>query len=461
MDIHFESALAIAEKIHSGETTSVAVTTEMLARISQLDGRLKSYVTVMTESALNDARRADEELSRGNKRSPLHGVPIAVKDLLDTKGTLTTYGMKINYDHVPDKDAGVVHKLKAAGCVILGKLKLTEGAYARHHPEVEVPINPWDENCWTGVSSSGSGVATAAGLCFASIGSDTGGSIRFPSAANGLVGLKPTWGRVSRSGAMALAYTLDHMGPITRSVKDAAAMLEIIAGRDEDDPTSSFLAVDQYLAAAGGNLKGLTIGIDWSYCTNDVDPELTEAVKNALGLLMELGARSEDVHIPFEAVTAGWPITCGVETAHAHRETYPSRKDEYGAIGDLIEMGLSLPASAYLEQEITRRAFKASLNVLFETVDLLICPSMPFTANFREGSAESDALEQALDVTLKFAAPYDFSGNPTLSIPWYIGSRGLPLSVQLIARDFEENTLIKAGYALEQAGGHHANYPPV
>jgi amidase len=260
---------------------------------------------------------------------------------------------------------------------------------------------------------------------------------------------------------MALAYTLDHMGPITRSVKDAAAMLEIIAGRDEDDPTSSFLAVDQYLAAAGGNLKGLTIGIDWSYCTNDVDPELTEAVKNALGLLMELGARSEDVHIPFEAVTAGWPITCGVETAHAHRETYPSRKDEYGAIGDLIEMGLSLPASAYLEQEITRRAFKASLNVLFETVDLLICPSMPFTANFREGSAESDALEQALDVTLKFAAPYDFSGNPTLSIPWYIGSRGLPLSVQLIARDFEENTLIKAGYALEQAGGHHANHPPV
>ena len=183
MSSHFESALGIADKIHSGETTSVAVTTEMLARIGQLDGRLKSYVTVMTESALDAARRADEELSRGKKRSPLHGVPIAVKDLLDTEGTQTTYGMKIHFGRVPDKDAGVVHRLKAAGCVILGKLKLTEGAYARHHPDVEVPLNPWDENCWSGVSSSGSGVATAAGLCFASIGSDTGGSIRFPAAA--------------------------------------------------------------------------------------------------------------------------------------------------------------------------------------------------------------------------------------------------------------------------------------
>lgn len=458
MNNHYKSALEIAGRIHQGELTSVEVTEELLRRIEKVDSRLKSFVTVTGEQALFAAEKADKELSNGNVRSPLHGVPVAVKDLLDTAGIKTTYGMKIYDDHIPEKDSTVVRKLKSAGCIILGKLKLTEGAYARHHPDVEVPVNPWHEDCWTGVSSSGSGVATAAGLCFASIGSDTGGSIRFPSAVNGLVGIKPTWGRVSRSGAFPLAYTLDHMGPMTRSVRDGAAMLGVIAGRDEDDPTSSHLSVDDYLAAASGGIEGFTVGIDWDYCGNDVETEVYDGIKDAVGLLKELGATIKDVQVPYADITKGWPVTCSVEAAHAHRDTYPSRKEEYGAIADLIELGLNIPAAAYMAHELVRKSFKVNLAGIFKEVDLLVCPSMTSVAPARETSDGSRG-EQDLAVTLKFTAPYDFSGSPTLSLPWGIGSKGVPLSIQLVARDFSESMLIKTGYTLEQAGGHFRHHP--
>jgi len=459
MTDHFATALETAGKIHRGETTSQAVTEAMLARIADLDKTLKSFVTVTSDLALSAARQADEEISAGKILSPLHGVPIAVKDLLDTAGIQTTYGMKIYYGNVPEQDAGVVHKLKEAGCIILGKLKLTEGAYARHHPDIEVPVNPWNKDCWTGVSSSGSGVATAAGLCFGAIGSDTGGSIRFPSAANGLVGLKPTWSRVSRAGVFPLGYTLDHMGPMTRSVKDAAAMLGIIAGRDENDPTSSHLPVDDYLAAAIGDIKGLKIGVDWQYCTESVDPELAAAIKNAVSVLEGLGVEIQEVNIPFTEVTAGWPITCGVEAAHAHKDTYPARAAEYGAIKELLDFGRAIPAENYLQQELNRRAFKESLKAVFERVDLVICPSMADAAAPREGSPEAEAVEQDLLRTMRFTAPFDYSGSPTLSIPWQVGSKGIPLSIQLVARDFAEAQLVNAGYALEKAGGHFGNHP--
>lgn len=220
-DLHYLDASTIAKKIHSGELSSVEVTQELLNRIETLS-HLHAFVTVTTERALADAARADREIVAGNIRSPLHGVPIAYKDLLATQGIKTTSGTAIYADHVPDYDATAVTRLQAAGTVMLGKLKLTEGAFSKHHPTVELPKNPWGEGLWTGVSSSGSGVATAAGLCFASLGTDTGGSIRFPSASNGIVGLKPTWGRVSRYGAFPLAYSLDHIGPMTRTVTDAA-----------------------------------------------------------------------------------------------------------------------------------------------------------------------------------------------------------------------------------------------
>lgn len=459
--LHYQSALQVAEQIHQGKLSSVEVTEHMLDRIARIDPQLKAYVTVTPEEALAQAKRADEDIKSGNIRSSLHGVPIAVKDLLDTKGIVTTYGMDIYKDQVPDKDSPLITRLKEAGTVILGKLKLTEGAYSQHHPNVEPPINPWNPDCWVGVSSSGSGVATAAGLCFASLGSDTGGSIRFPSANNGICGLKPTWGRVSRAGVFPLAYTLDHIGPMTRSVADAAALLEIIAGRDEADPTSSHSPVLEYLKAVGGSLKGKKIGWDEGYALGDVDSEVATAIKEAKDILEKAGCEIVNVQIPYEQMSAGWHITCAVETAHAHRETWPSRANEYGAIGQLIELGNSLSATQYLEQDLARREFKSALDGVFQTVDLVLCPSIAFASMPKEGSEEIQRAEQDLSLTLKYTAPFDFSGSPTISIPWTIGKSGIPLSVQLVGRDFEEDVLVNAATTLEKVGKHGDNHPDI
>ena len=218
----------------------------MLQRIDELEGRLKSYATVMADSAMVAAQKAEQEIESGTYRGPLHGVPIAVKDLCFTKGVRTMGAAKVLADHVPSFDGTVITKLEAAGAVLLGKLNLTEGAMGGYNPEFDIPKNPWNPDRWTGSSSSGSGVATASGLCFGSLGSDTGGSIRFPSAACGIVGIKPTWGRVSRYGVLALAESMDHVGPMTRCVADAGIMLEAIAGFDPNDPTSLPNPVPKY-----------------------------------------------------------------------------------------------------------------------------------------------------------------------------------------------------------------------
>ncbi len=236
---HFAELLEISKQIQSRQISSVEATQAQLKRIEQLDGSLKSYATVMADQALADAQAADKAIGAGHILGPLHGVPIAVKDLCWTAGTKTAAGMTIHANNIPKEDGTVVRKLREAGAVILGKLQLTEGAYADHHPNITPPVNPWGAGQWPGASSSGSGVATAAGLCYGSLGSDTGGSIRFPCAANGITGIKPTWGRVSRYGAFELAATLDHLGPMTRSTADAAAILGVIAGADAKDPTAS------------------------------------------------------------------------------------------------------------------------------------------------------------------------------------------------------------------------------
>ena len=449
--MHELDALTVGRNIRTGEVTSVEVTGVLINRIESLS-HLKAFVTVTPDTALAQAAKADEEISRGEIRSPLHGVPIAFKDLLATAGVPTSNGMTIYADDVPDHDATVVRRLLDAGTVMLGKLKLTEGAFSRHHPDVEPPVNPWDETLWTGVSSSGSGVATAAGLCYGSLGSDPGGSIRFPSAANGIVGLKPTWGRVSRFGAFPLAYSLDHIGPMTRSVADAAAMLQIMAGFDDSDTTSSWLPVPDYLAEQPSDLAGVRIGVDERYIEEGTDKEHIHAVRQAIEILQELGCEIVPVSVSGGSVCESWAITTGVEAAHAHRETYPERKAEYGAIAGLIDIGLSVDAGTYMQAEMARRAFCAELAGTFEACDLLICPSMPRYRLAKEGSAEMDGAERDLAATLKFTAPFDYSGSPTLSIPWAAGD-GVPASVQLIGGQFEEKRLIGAGLLVERARG--------
>ena len=241
IDLALENLTVVAQRLQGGDLSPVALTRHMLDRIERFDTQFHSYVTVLAEQAMAQARAAEAAITRGNYRGPLHGIPVAVKDLCFTKGITTTCGARMFADWQPDHDGTVVQKLTTAGAVLLGKLHMTEFALRWHHPYRPIPVNPWGKGRWPGVSSSGSGVATAVGLCYGAIGTDTGGSIRFPAAANGVVGLKPTYGRVSRAGVFPLAASLDHVGPLTRSVADAAAMLQVLAGYDPQDPTSSRL----------------------------------------------------------------------------------------------------------------------------------------------------------------------------------------------------------------------------
>jgi amidase len=297
-DLHYLELLEVGRLIQSRELSSAEVTKAQFARIDQLDGALKSYVRTMADSALAEAARADAEIAKGELRGPLHGVPVGVKDLCWTAGVPTAAGMTLYKDFVPTEDGTVVRKLREAGAVILGKLQLTESAYADHHPTVSPPVNPWNAAHWPGVSSSGSGVATAAGLCYGSLGTDTGGSIRFPSAANGLTGLKPTWGRVSRYGAFELAATLDHIGPMTRSAADAGAMLGAIAGADAKDPTASQLPVPDYLADTAKGLAGLRVGIDTRWATEGVDAPTRAVFDAAVAAVKTLGGEVREVRFP-------------------------------------------------------------------------------------------------------------------------------------------------------------------
>ena len=281
-DLCFETLAAISGLIKTRRISSTEITRIILKRIEMVDGRLHSFARVTPEAALQAAANADTDLAAGIWHGPLHGVPIAVKDLFFTRGIVTAAGMPIRSAFVPDKDATVVARLKAAGAVLLGKLQMTEGAYGAHHSDIAPPLNPWSESHWSGASSSGSGVATAAGMCFGSLGTDTLGSIRFPSTVNGICGLKPTWGRVSRAGVFALAESLDHVGPMTRCVEDAALILSAIAGPDADDPTASQRPVPDYSTGIERGVKGLRIGVDRRLVERSADEDMIGAWEQAL-----------------------------------------------------------------------------------------------------------------------------------------------------------------------------------
>src|SRR5262249_47015731 len=297
-ELHYLEIGQVARLLATRELSSVELTEQLLRRIERVDPTLKSYALVTPELALAQAREADRLLGKRQVLSQLHGVPIAVKDLCYTKGVATAAGMPLHRDFVPTFDATAVRKLREAGAVLLGKLQLTEGAFADHHPTIAPPLNPWHADHWSGASSSGSGVATAAGLCFGSLGSDTGGSIRFPSAANGNTGLKPTWGRVSRHGCFELAASLDHIGPMARRAADAAAMLAAIAGADPLDPTASQCSVPDYLAMMTRGFSGLRLGMDRQWALDGVDAPSRQAVEQALAVAQRLGASVQEVRFP-------------------------------------------------------------------------------------------------------------------------------------------------------------------
>src|SRR6266566_129364 len=320
--VHYLSLMEVSGRLRRGELKPTTLSEAILARIAQHDGALRSYTTLLADRAMAKARQAEAELNRGLWRGPLHGVPIAVKDLCYTDYAPTAAGMLIHKDFIPPYTCTVVERLERAGAIILGKLSMTEGAFAIHHPGMPTPVNPWHADVWTGASSSGSGAATAAGLCYGSLGSDTGGSIRFPSAACGLTGLKPTWGRVSRYGVFPLSESLDHIGPMTRTAADCAAMLAAIAGADPCDPTALLSPVPDYVAGLAASIRGLRVGIAQAYAFDGLAGDVLTALSAAKDALVALGARPVPVDFPaITDATTAWLHLCLAEVAIAHEAT--------------------------------------------------------------------------------------------------------------------------------------------
>lgn len=461
--LHYLELVDVARRIRTGALSPVALTRALLDRIEKVDGTLKSYATVTADVAMKQAQQAEAEIKRGAYRGPLHGVPIAVKDLCYTSGIPTAAGMAIHADFKPTHDSTVVTRFAEAGAVLLGKLQLTEGAFADHHPSITPPVNPWHRDHWSGASSSGSGVATAAGLCFASLGSDTGGSIRFPSAANGVTGLKPTWGRVSRYGVFALAESLDHIGPMTRSAADAAAVMNVIAGADPNDPTTRPEPVPNYLAGLERGIRGVRIGVDRSFNTSGVDKDMVKVVDDALAVLAELGADIRDVTFPSpDEIVKLWVPACAVETAVAHEATYPNQANQYGpGLRGLIDAGRALSGLDLTKINNARDAFRGRLATFFQDVDLLAIPAQYMASPTTATMSTLGQDEKALQMLLRFTSPFDMTGSPTITLPGGFTDKGLPIAFQLVSRHMEEDLLLRAGHAFQLATDWHKRRPPV
>lgn len=465
---HYLSLEEVSRRIAAREISPVALTQHMLGRIDAVDRSLKSYALVMREQALGDARLAEDEINTGKHRGPLHGVPVAIKDLCYTKGVRTMGGTPVLRTFLPDVDGTVVLKLREAGAVLLGKLNLTEGALVGYHPELDIPLNPWNRDRWPGASSSGSGVATAAGLCFAAIGTDTGGSIRFPSSACGLVGLKPTYGRVSRFGVLALAESLDHVGPMARRASDVAIMFDAIAGHDPKDPTSLRDATVSAVATLRDGVKGLRIGIDRAYALSGIDRGQAAALDGALKILEGLGASIVDVKMPaMDGMVDAWMAVAASELAAAHAANYPSRAGEYGPyMRATLDLGASVTPQQTQNARQWHRAFKAGFNAVLESVDAMACPAggdpaWPITREVQVASvpafhaAWSAAAPRAADFTM----PMNIAGTPAICLPSGFSTDGLPYSIQFAGRRLAEPMLCRIAHAYEAETRWHARHP--
>ena len=460
-NLHDLELTELAARIRTGEISPVAVTRAQLDRIAALDGTLGSYALVMADVAMEQAQAAEAEVAAGRYRGPLHGVPIAVKDLFWTKGAATAAGMAVYKNYRPSDDATVVRRLRDAGAVLLGKLQLTEGAYSDHHPSVTPPKNPWNADHWPGISSSGPAVATAAGLCFGALASDTGGSIRWPAAANGVTGLKPSWGRVSRYGVFELAATLDHVGPITRSAADAAVILGAIAGPDPRDPIAVLAPVPDYVAAAARDVRGLRIGVDAVWNRDDVDATTQAVVSEAAEAFRMLGATIVDVRFPDVTQTiADWVPNCAVEAAVAHATTYPARKDEYGAVlAGVLEGGRALAGADYQKILLRRLELRGRVAALFGAIDVLLIPVQPFPplslATIKTLGEQPDLIAKLQ----RYTCPFNMTGHPTITLPGGFSAAGLPVAFQLVAADLGEATLVRAGAAFQRVTSWHRRHP--
>ncbi len=442
---------ALAEKLRAKQISPVELTQAYLDQIEEVEERVLSYITVTEDAAREMARKAEAEITAGRWRGPFHGVPIGLKDLCYTRGILTTGGSKILGDFVPSYDSTVWTRLAAAGAVLLGKLNLHEFAYgaSSNNPHWGTVHNPYHLDHIPGGSSGGSGAAIVARTAAATIGTDTGGSIRIPAACCGCVGLKQTWSRVSRYGVMPLSDSLDHTGPITRSVRDAALMLNVIAGHDPNDATSSREPVPDYTSRLGGDLKGMRIGVIREL-NSGLSDDVARAFAAAQKQLAALGATVEEVSVP--ALAEGAMVTMVVLMAEAlefHERWIRERPGDYGAdVRSLIEISMTITAANYVRAQRERNLMLADTLRALEGRAALLAPTIA-TAAPRIDDAQYDMIAKMV----RFTGPFNATGQPVVAIPTGLGRDGLPLSMQIIGRPFDEVTVLQVADAYERARG--------
>ena len=445
-----ESAL----RWRDGSISSVELTQQCLAEVERLNPELNAFLTVTAESALASAREADRELAAGQNRGPLHGLPVALKDVFCTKGIRTTAGSLLFKDHIPDHDAGVTERLAAAGSVMPGKTGLHELAYGitSNNPHFGAIRNPHDPKRVPGGSSGGSAVAVAAGMVPAAMGSDTGGSIRIPAAFCGIVGLKPTSGRVSRFGVLPLDFTLDHMGPLTRTVRDAALVLDAIAGHDPRDDSSSRRPTESYLPGPDPTIRELRIGRPQNFYLERLEPQVRDAVEAVFRKAEALGAHIVPVTVPDIAVFNVIARVILMSEASAVLSPYLDRRELFGKdVLALLDQGRLLPATDYINAQRLRRLMAQDFATIWDQIDILITPTSPICAPLiGETTVTIDGVEEDTRMAAtRFVRGFNLTGWPAISIPCGKSPQGLPIGVQLIAPPFQEAVLLNAAAAFE------------
>jgi aspartyl-tRNA(Asn)/glutamyl-tRNA(Gln) amidotransferase subunit A len=461
-DLCFLTIWQISQMLRTKQVSPTEITQATLERIDRLNPSLNSYITVLGEQAMADARAAEQEIAGGSHRGPLHGVPIAVKDLCATKGIRTTAASKILASNVPEGDSEVVTRLRTAGAIIIGKANLHEFAFGATgvSPHFGPARNPWDTERVTGGSSSGSGNSVAAGLCFGAIGSDTGGSIRMPSSLCGTAGIKPTYGRVSLLGTIPLSWSLDHLGPMARSARDCALMLEAIAGHDARDPSSATAAVERWSDALDGTIRGLRIGVPTEFAFERAEQEISSIVQAAISTLESLGA--EVRHLDLPVLNNYWVDATRVllaEAATYHADYLKERPGDYGEdVRTRLQAGAGMKATDYVRarqcMDEARRG--AADEALFSDVDLL---AMPTTVRPAVPIDSITVDDPTLGYTWMTAA-FDLTGQPAISVPCGLTKDSLPVGLQLVGRSFDETAVFRAAHAYEGARGPWP-WPPV
>ena len=453
------SILEISESLQRREVSPVELTKDCLAQIEKLSATLNAFITVTAESALLQARAAEAEILRGYWRGPLHGIPLALKDLIDTAGVRTTAASALFKDRVPAEDAEVVRRLKDAGAVLLGKQNLHEFAYGgssmiSYYGEVH---NPWNPACIAGGSSGGSAASVAAGLGLGAIGTDTAGSVREPAALCGVVGLKPTYGRVSARGVIPLSLSLDHIGPIARTVSDAAVILQAIAGYDARDANSADMPVRDYLASLHERLKPLRIGVPRKFFYDDLDPEIASAVEQALGVLTTFASNLFEIEIDIPT-----DRTLQTAEAYAYHAEFVSGNPELYQPETLrrIRNGEGIGGAEVEQRRREQKKIRREIDRVFEDVDFIVTPATPTPApTIAELTHNPDLLRPREILLLRNTRPANVWGLPAISIPCGFATSGLPIGLQIIGPRWREGRVLRLAYAYEQATAWHKREP--